>query len=67
MEHSARFPKNALIKYHHVVGQCDLFCKGQNVLSTRPFGRLSLLHGNIARNVSKILRFVGKGWFGKQK
>ena len=41
-------PKNALIKYHHVVGQCDLFCKGQSSLSTQPSGRMSLLHGDIA-------------------
>ena len=33
----AHFPKSANWEYHHVVGQCDLFCLRQTVLSSLPY------------------------------
>ena len=43
-------------KRENVLGQCDLFCKGQSNLSSRPSGRTPLFHGDTIENIPKSLR-----------
>lgn len=57
-EHSAgspkAVPKNSIWEYHHVVEQCDLFCKGQSRLFCRIKARTPLLHDDSKQNAPEI-------------